>query len=188
MDANSAPTVTPPTGFTAIVTGTGTTDNGRLWVFRKVSDGSEGGSVSATISTAKFGAKGAIAYSGVDNTTPEDVASTTNTNAAATATPAQTSQTTVTDGARIVAFFARRGVSGYTGTADASPAANELVDQNFTEMYVFIEDYAQPSLGAIALDATISSSLDFWARAQVALRPAAAGEFFTKAVTVSFVP
>lgn len=187
LDTSNSPTVTI-TGFTALAGPTGNSSNYKTQVFRRVCDAGDVGAGNFTVSLTANAAvirADAIAYSGVDNTTPEDVATTIQQQAAGgnpTTTPAASSQTTVTAGAEIVYYAANRGTSN-TGTAGGG--ATERTDStDGNTVYAYIEDLAQGAAGAVALTMTSTSSVNFNV-AQVALRPAAPSGSFTNTVPPS---
>ena len=174
MDFSNTPTITPATGFTQLAADQ-YSGNQRLFVFGKVADGSET-FPAFTLSAGEFGIRSCCGYSGVNTTTPQDVTISTYNSVTTTTTPEQASQTTVSNGCMIVAWFSTR-ISGsdYTGTADSSPAATTVFDysdQPGVGSYCYAEQYLQPSAGAVQLSMTSSQSGAPWVGIQVALRPA----------------
>lgn len=138
---------------------------------------SEGASWTFTnlFAAAEFGVIGVCAYSGADTGTPLDVAVVQGSDLSTT-TPTAGPITSSANGAIIIAVFGADADAGQSGTPDASPAANERVDENGGSSvgYVYMQDYLQITAEAVSLDGNFSAT-DHWAWMIVALRPAAAG-------------
>lgn len=142
---------TGPSGFTRIFNATANTGTGNpqsIQVWRRVCDGSEGATATVTLTSAE-GAGGSVAYSGVDNTTPEDTVGTdgggTGGNCTANAINPSTSNTKVL-------FFG--GINENTGAARTyTPPASmsELVDKSsstWSSIEIADMDWASGSTGA----------------------------------------
>jgi hypothetical protein len=174
FDNNSGVTWTPPTGF-VLLGGNQHNANARIEVFRKVWDGTEASPLVFTPSANTAGVWATIAYSGVDGTTPEDTTTSSyNDGGVADITPEQASQTTVTNNAMLVGFWAQRN---FTGSGTAGGGATERLDvyQATTSRYMFIEEKVKATAGTEALTFTADSSTFTWQGVQVALRPAPSG-------------
>lgn len=183
---------TPPTGFTHIATKNPTGANAALHVFgRYVADAAAAnaeGTWTITMSDSNSGSRVCrTTYTGVDPSTPLDVAAVTN-ESLATATPS-IAITPVTSGAWVVAAFATKPASGvYTGTPTASWTERHDSGVSSTS-YSYVEDILWTS-GAFTSQPTFSAS-DDWVGIAVALRPAgSAGIAFTPSpnATLQFTP
>jgi hypothetical protein len=180
---------TPPTGFTQLATVQTQNVNQKTWLYGKKATGSEGATLTFTfdgVGGSAFGTYGCVAYSGVDTTTPMDVAAAAGTDGSST-TPAGLSQTTVTDGARVVALFGGRPGAGASGTVGGG--ATELVDivGTVSNVFTYMEDFTKSPAGSVQLTFT-SSAASAWNEFQVVLRPAASGNTYTKAGLAAIGP
>jgi hypothetical protein len=170
-DNNNLPTITPPTGFVQVVN-RAYSGNNRARMFIKKSDGSEGSSVFFGTSARADCSWSAIAYSGVDTTTQQDVAATSNDNGpGGGGTPTQTSQTTVTPGSMIVALWTAAAVSAPQFSSGPTPGGTVRKDYNFGSHYLMLVDYEKAAAGAVAMSVTTANS-PIWSMGQIALRPA----------------
>lgn len=184
----------PPTGF-VLLKDQNNTNNIRTQVWRKVCDGTEGSTVTFTITggATPFGQAVAIAYSGVDNTTPEDLTSTGKEPGTVT-NPSQTSQTTVTDNAMVVGFFGARGAGVGSNGAAGSSATEEVDSYNTTlNSIVYVEQLVKTAAGAVALTFTFDNTAHVaptltWECVQVALRPSTAAPANTVAPAITGTP
>lgn len=106
-----APSSTPPTGWTQVHRESTTVTNPRGGVYIKVASGSESGTLAVTV-TSTTGVAQISRYSGVDTTTPQDVAaSIAQVNTTGDVTITLPSITTVTNGAMLLAFGAANSTS-----------------------------------------------------------------------------
>lgn len=149
-------------------------------LFRKIAS-SEGANWTFTdiYSATETGVWACVAYSGVDNTTPLDVAvvqgavgGTVTAGDPHTAGPI----TPTSNGAMIVAVYGVDALAAINGTPDDNPAATERVDHDGGDPYsfAFIQDYSQATAAEVSLDMILNVN-DTSAWFIVALRPAAAG-------------
>jgi hypothetical protein len=120
-------TVTTPTGWTVVhakASDVATTTGHLSYVFGKIADGTEGASVTLTISGATARRLAAVAYSfsGVDAVTPIDVTATDATSTGAT-TLAAPGATTVTDQAVYVSIASAKDSTGTGAVTPTKPAA-----------------------------------------------------------------
>jgi hypothetical protein len=171
--ATTSSTITV-TGWTSTRTQTG---NGKIWSFRRIAS-SEPANYTVNASPAEDMAGAMDAYAGGDTTTPIN---TSNGAANSGTTAAQTSAsiTTTVDGCMIRAVFcADSNASHLPATPDASPVATERAEvfQTGGNLNLYVEDYEQPTQGAITLDMTWGSSLTLAGVTQIyALAPTAGG-------------
>lgn len=157
-------TISPPDGSWATV-GTNYTDSHGMAMFVKVAGGSEPADYTFTysVSVAQRGG-GITAYAGVDNTTPQDVAASTNTGTSTA--PRGLSITTATDGAYLIL-----GIST-AGAVTVTPPTG--FDERFVTGRTNYQDDEQATAGASGdKDASLSGSTT-WLTVMGALRPAAA--------------
>ena len=122
-------TITTPSGWTSLASTTLAvgTNQALLQVFRRVSDGTDGASYTFSFSASQALSNGSvIAYSGVNNSTPEDAAVVFSTGQAdADGNTAVVGVTTVSAGARLlVAAF------------DPNSAVTPFVPQGFTQQWI----------------------------------------------------
>lgn len=160
----SSTTISPPSGWTQVA---------QLWVSQpvlgmwyRVADGNEGTSFQFSYSQNSSARRaGILRYSGVDNTTPIDVAA--NTNSGSSAAPRGLSVTTVTNDARLL-----MGLAFAQGNQSAAPTG---MTEQFELDRVAFNDATQATAGASGdKDSTLSAS-NFWVTILTALRPAGAG-------------
>lgn len=111
---------TPPTGWTEVYRET-TTTNPKGGVYIKVASGSESGTVAVTTGSTT-GVAGIVRYTGVNTTTPQDVAaSTVSVNTTGDLTATLPSITTVTNGSMLVMIAAANSTSKqWTGPGGAT--------------------------------------------------------------------
>lgn len=172
---NSAATFdNPGTGVTTLedVSDAGTLDTNIVVAWKLAA--SEGASVSFTNAwnASENGVCATVAYRGVDTSTPI-VASEPLDAGTVTAVSGPSTDTTGVDGARIIQFVGSDPNGAVSGTPDTSPTGNERYDLNTgNTAYIYIQDYAQTTGAALALDVTDLAS-DIYVAAQIALRPAA---------------
>jgi hypothetical protein len=154
---------TAPAGWTLVGTANGAYLYQRLYY--KVA-ASEGASYAWSWSGDGYAAGGIVRYSGVDTTTVEDVAESTNTGASAA--PRGLSITTATDGAMVILCVGWNN-NGYTHTAPTG------MTEVWESTRVAFSDVIQATAGATGnKDATLSTSND-WGTIMWALRPASGG-------------
>lgn len=114
----------------------------------------------------------ALAYSGVDNATPLDVAHVT-ADLGTISTATDTSSITPTNNnCMIVSIFAGDPSVNYTGTADASPTCDERTDymNTYRAGWIYVQDHLQASAAAEAHTVTPSAE-DGICYKLLALRP-----------------
>jgi hypothetical protein len=162
------------TGWTHILSQADGTDS-TLSVWWRLATGSEGATeVVAMFAAGESCAYGCVAYRGVDTSAPiNQQASADNGASGSISGP---SVTPAVDNCMIIQIHGGDHTAGFSATPDASPVANERVDQinAGTGAYIYLQDYLQGTAAAIALDSTKSSSMDD-ASIQLALKPAAGG-------------
>jgi hypothetical protein len=184
-DGNGA-TVTFPTGF-AHVTGSpetlGSPDGHRLHVGWKVADGTEGGTLTATIS-ASLGWSGCILrYTGRHATAPIDVSPGINKNGTGNASPvapASATITTVTNGCDLVWIAILDPTSATPGAASTPPSGyTERVDTTGTNGTTItaadINQGTAGATGAVTGSISFSAGTAGWIAFLVPLAPSAGG-------------
>jgi hypothetical protein len=175
-EESNANLTTGPTGWTAL-TGPTTDGNsdGRGWTYYKVSSGSETGSA-VVFSSAQRGQIVVAAYSGVDTTTPWDVASVA-TGVTTASSWAAGPITPVTAGARLVSFIGSDLSAGETQpyhTITSPFTAFSNTEDSSSDTEVGAADGAWTS-GAVTATWSTTGTADNAVVFVGALRPAAGG-------------
>lgn len=167
LDTATDPVITWPSGFTQIAYAESTTDGfQRLYVARKVLTGADTGNYVPTWSGSYWTQGQCSLWSGIDNTTPLDVAVSTAVTAANTTMPA-VSVTTVTAGCGMVHLVANENSA--TGTAPTGYTERQEANYLRTNTKVAGAAGAEtPSGGSISVSTVKLGAL-------VALRPAGGG-------------
>lgn len=146
----------------------------RVFAYYKVITNAAGepASYAWTISASQPWHGGIIRYSGVDNTTPEDAASTNNSNAGS-ATATATGLTTVTNGARIGTYVAINATTSTTITLNGTLVSQvwDVTAQIANEF----DDGEDTTAGATGDVTWTLSASRAWATIMFALRPASTG-------------
>lgn len=176
VGTDSAETRTGPTGFTS-KSATNVSDE-RLQIWYKVADGTEGASFSCGAGSANS-AGFCVAYSGIDNTTPFDVAAGTNgsgTGASITAA----SITPTTNGCQIL-FVGCRDSNANAAQTVTPPSGSwaEQVDIPSAQCWanIYLADFNQATAGAVGTTTATASSTNNATNIGIllALRPASGG-------------
>jgi hypothetical protein len=141
------------------------------WAY-KVAGASEPSTYDFTVSSSVAHSVGIAAWSGVDNTTPSDVAASTNSATSGTTLTA-TTITTVTDGALVLAGFANHTV---TSTAITPPGDMTQAFSVTAQCRNILSYVTKETAGATGSEVATQASTARWTAIQWALRPAAVAD------------
>lgn len=153
MAATHTSTITV-TGWTSVRNQTDSGNGQKLWSFQRIAS-SEPTNYTVNASPAEDMAGAMDAYAGGDTGTPVNVSNGSTTGNTTGQTSA--SITTTVDGALVRAVYgADSNVTCLPGTPDASPVATERTEvfQAGNAISLYVQDYEQPTQGAISLDMT----------------------------------
>jgi large repetitive protein len=131
----TAPTITPPTGWTLLENRLSDASFGCWYLYRKVAGAAEASTQSWTFSVAQTGLVEIVTVTGNDATNPEDVRSAA---VAAAANTATTGSITTTGADRLIlAFYGCDGVNGTNDSWDPGTGWTEAIDTRETANYNF---------------------------------------------------
>lgn len=164
-----------PTGWTSVFSGGATGRFLRIW--RKVATSSEPANYAFTVGTATNTPSISIiiaAFTGVNNTTPEDVAVGATNVTTASKTAAAPSVTTVTAGAMVLCSYTIRETSGTTITTTPPTGMTEMQDVQSGWLASELSYLTQASAGATGTKTATANLSSTWTTSTLALRPGTA--------------
>lgn len=158
-----------PTGWTRLIAQT-TLTNPRLYIYRRVLDGSGNDDFSVTSTTAIQSSITFVILNNANTTTPEDATPTTNASSTSSTTATAPGLTVTTAGTALLLWYAANAYTAtFTITGGASLA--ELYDAGNGKAQMLAQELNVAAAATGNRSATISQSLP-WAAAMVPVRPA----------------
>jgi hypothetical protein len=175
VDAEGSGTITPPSGWSSTNLFSGTTFFGFSGVFFHVAGASEPASYTWSLGTSRKAAGKILAYVGVENASPIEVAATTAGAAFGTSDAAASITTTVANTKVIMDLGAVNALGTFTitGPTGTTKRASSSTSGTGSVLGTQAQDFTQATAGATGTKTFTTSASIPWGTITVALKPAA---------------